>query len=442
MRARWTMATAFAGALLFALGREAHAQTTLFGTGSAGLTYTDNLYNASSRPQPGVHGRRDAWFVVLTPGVGFTHEAERSSYLLAYSHSAVFYLNGIDTRAKSDTGEAQGTYRLSPVDTLSTSASVARTSTTLLLNSPSSFGLAQETSDAFFNGTAQETLIHEYTANLSGRETISFGVNKPTGGNVPNPWRFTLAGSVGALYQLERDAWTLDWNTTYFHSRSARRGGVTTPRNRYVLTGPAASWRRDLDEEWASVINAGLGVSHWPDAREHLGFVPSWGVALQWQRDVYTAMASYTGGVTPNLFTNQLYFSQVVSLTAAWQLFPEQHIQAFSSHAVTANRTQGTSGAASLPTFYTWTSSAGMRWSPEHLPEVVLSFDHAEQLRTHNAAGLNDYYRNQVSLSIQGRFPEVELSGRREPFRVDGADQPRASESPLITNVEEPAEDS
>lgn len=432
MLARRIQALALTAAIVAGLRSEAHAQTTVYGQGAAGITYTDNLFNAASRPVPERPGRQDAWYVTLVPGLGLTHQAQRSRYLLAYSHSFIHYLTAIDAQAHGDTGLVQGTYELTPVDSLTVGITASRTSTAFLLAESSSLGQPEpDTTATFLAGTVRQSLQHQYSPNWAGYESTSFGVMRTVGAVGPEPLRFALSWALGATYSLERDAWSLEWMTTYFHSLAAEENGVRVPRARYVQSGPVASWRRDLSAEWASELRAGFAVGRSLDEGGPLGLVPSFGGALQWRRDPYGATLAYSAQATANLYTNRVYYSDTVSLTGTWGVIPEHNIALTSSHAISANRPLVTPGVDTEPTVFAWISNAGLTWAPERLPWASLTYQHTEQFGARDSATVASFYRNQVTLTAGWRFPPVDTSriARDRPFRVDGADQeePRPS---------------
>jgi hypothetical protein len=401
-------ALAITGAVLGCVCTQARAQTSVFATGSAKLTYTDNLFNRSSRVAPGGVGRQETWFVTLSPGVGLTHEAPRASYDLTYSHSFIHYLTAIRAQAHGDTALARARYQLSPVDLLAVQATAVRTSTVLMLREEESdSGQAQpDTTAEFLSGSAQQSLTHRYSPNWVGRESVSFRTSKPIRAELKQPWRFYAAGRIGAEHEQEYDAWALEWTTTYYHSLPVEREGQDIPRAVYVQGGPLATWRHELSEEWQSEVHAGLALGSWSGRPGPVRLVPAFGAALLWEQDNDGFRLGYTGVVTPNLYTNQLYFSDTGTLAGRWGFLPDQHLFFFSSHAFSRNRTLTAPGESRFPAFYTWTSSAGVRWSPEGILGAELRYDHREQFGSNEAMGISAFYRNQVSLDAQIHWPE------------------------------------
>ncbi|MBN1611278.1 MAG: hypothetical protein JW940_31890 [Polyangiaceae bacterium] len=432
---------AVAAAVACTVSRIARAQTTVYGTGSASISYTDNLYNAPSHPEPGGLERRDAWYLTLQPGLGLAHEAPESSYLLTYSHSFMYYLKGAERLAHGDSAMARGNFELTPVDSLTLSATGARTSTAFMLAEQTSFGQPQPRSSAdFLSAGMQQGVRHEFSAEWTGQQTASFNAMTTRGSDLPEPVRFYSTGGLGATYQLERDAWSLDWSVTYFHSRSAERSGLRIPRSRHVQSSLLGAWRHDLSAEWASELHAGVGVGRSFDGEGALRPAPLFGGSLQWHRDVYSATLSYNAQMTPDLYTNRVYYSDGVSLAGSWALLPEQGVTLSSTNGVSANQPLVSPGVRDEPTLYSWASSSSATWSPGGVVQIALTFQHTEQFGTGARDEARRVYRNQVVLSVSGRYPEIDLTpfAERKPFRVDGSDQERPEGAAAERDSHEP----
>jgi hypothetical protein len=429
MRVGLGIAAASAASLSCLLAR-AQTETTVSGTGSAAIAYTDNLYNAPRNPVAGEPQRAPAWFVALTPGVAIDHERGRSGYTLDYAHTLFRFLTGVKAASQGDQLDAAADYQLTPIDNLSFGLSGAHSSTATLLTDPASLGRPQpDTSGSYYTAAATQSFAHSYSEEWSGSQGASFGVAKQVGTDLPEPLRFTANATLGANYRLRRDAWSFNWDAMYFHSRTAERGGVRVPRTRYLRTGPSANWRHDIDEQWASLLGAGMGVGYEPEARPRLALAPpSFTAGLEWRYDVYAATLRYSASTDTNLFTNRTYYSDSVSLSASWSMLPQQGFSLSTNNGLSGNRPlvspPQTGQGVDQPTTYAWTSVVTLSWGPEGLPQFMLSYIHAAQLTPGDStrAASPDFARNQVSLSVGWQYPQVNLSRltRGTSFRVSG----------------------
>jgi hypothetical protein len=411
----------------------AHAQSeiTASATGSAAIAYTDNLYNAPRSSLPGQPQRRSAWFVVLTPGMAINHERARSGYTLTYTQSFFRYLTTVKADSNGDQLSAAADYQLTPIDDLSFGLSGTHSSTATLLTDPSALGRPQpDTSGTFYTAAATQDFAHAFSEEWRGIQRASFGLARETGTDLPEPWRLTTTASIGAGYGLPRDAWSFNWEVTYFHSRSAERGGQRTPRTRYLQTGPVASWRHDFNEEWASLLSAGTAMSYRPEADPRLALVPpSFAAGLDWQYDPYSAALTYSAGTDMNLYTNRIYYSDSVSLSGSWSIMPQQGVLLSTSNNLSGNRPLVSPAQvgqdADQPTVYAWMSTAMLSWGLQGLPQLALTYVHAAQLTHGDSARAvsPDFDRNQVMLSVGWQYPQVNLSRltRSASFRVSGS---------------------
>lgn len=414
-------------ALLWASPGQAQSETTAFGMGTAAITYTDNLYNAPFNAAPDLPQRESAWYVVLAPGAGISHDRWRSGYVLTYGHSFIQYLTTSQADAHADHLAGAADYELSPLDTLSFTLAGTRSSTAIMLADPAAMGRPQPYSSAtFYTATSSQELVHAFSPEWSGIERVSFGVSKAAGSDLPEPWRYTASCMLGADYGLPRDVWSFNWQGTYFHSRAAERDGARLPRTRYFQTGPSVAWRHDINEEWASQVNAGIGVAYQPEEDPRFSLAPpSFGAALSWEYDVYAATLTYSATTDPDLVTNRVYYRDAASLSASWLILPRQRVSLTTTNAVSANRALVSPAlvpGADEGTVFAWTSTAVLSWSPEGLPQFALAYLHSAQLVRggSEAAALPGFERNQVTLSVGWHYPEVNLSrlARRSSFRV------------------------
>lgn len=420
---------------------QAQTETRAFGLGSAAITYTDNLYNAANGAPPDSPQKESAWYLTLAPGAGLTHERRRSAYELTYLHPFFWYLTTVDAEAHGDQLAVTSEHALTPVDSLSFGLAGARSSTATMLTEPTAMGgPLPDPSATVYTGTASQGYSHEFSPNWRGTESATFGVARDAGTDLPEPWRFTLSGSLGAAYTLARDAWSLDWTSSYFHSRSAARNGERVPRARYLHSGPMATWRHDLSEEWSSLLTVGTGLSYYPDEEPETRLTPpTIGATLNWEHGWYTASLLYSASVEYDLLTNAVYYRDEAGVSGAWEMLPRQQVVFTTSHSVSANRPLVAPAAAASAdndaTIYAWMSIAALTWSPERLPFFSLIYVHAAEFA---ADGLGPYpgsrtdwefQRNQVTFSMGWQYPQVSLPRltRRPPSRVTAPNSPDTS---------------
>jgi hypothetical protein len=402
----------------------AYAQTGVFGKGMAGVTYTDNLYFASA-------DRTAVWYLTLAPGLGLYHNALRSRYLLEYTHGFTFFFGHSIPVGQADIGSLRGIFLLSPRDELTLGLEARRDPTTLLYAAyPSLSGQpAANTSRWLLTSSVAQSYTHEYSLNWTGRQTSRFTLLYPIGGAGPQPLRFAADVIFGARYRLERDAWEFDMLTDYYETLAAGTGAARQPATRYFALGPRVRWRRDLSLEWSSSVHGGAQV-YWFQSGRSLSASPLAGASLNWHRETASATLTYDALVSPNLFTNRVYFSNVLGVQAQVALIPEYHVTGLSSSIITMNNDVAVGGSFYATTFYLWASSAGINWAPDPWPTVSLAYQHVQQFGggtgTTATTTVPEFYVNQVMLTVAGRFPPTNVGPIvTEPAaRVDEADLP------------------
>jgi hypothetical protein len=418
------------GSMVASTAFSAHGQTGVFGTGMAGATYTDNLYFAGENPFPGTHGRMSVWYVTLAPGLGLYHNGRTSRYLLEYRHGFTFFFGHPVPTGQADIGSFQGIFLLSPRDELAVALEVRRDPTTLLYAAyPSLSGQpAASTSRYLVTSSVAQSYVHEYSLNWSGRQTSRFALVKPIGG-LPQPLRFNADVSFGARYRLERDAWDFDMLTDYYETLAAGTGATRQPESRYFAFGPRARWRRDLSAEWNSGVYGGAQI-YWFQTGHSASGSPITGASLNWHRETASATLTYDALLSPNLFTNRVYFTNSLGAQLQVGLIPDYHVTGLSSSIITMNYDVATGGSLSSTVFYLWASSAGINWAPDPWPTFSLAFQHVQQFGrgtgTTSTTTIPDFYVNQVMLTVHGRFPATDVAPiLLEPsVRVDEADRP------------------
>ncbi len=414
----------------------AQSVTQLAGTGQAGITFTDNLYNAPEEPLPGEEEKESAWYLVLAPGVVLSHERRLSSYELTYTHSFFRYLTSVEADMHGDELEAVAAYRLTPLDDLTFSLSGSRASTATLITDPTAEGRPQP--DAFgtyYTLTATQGFAHRFSRTWAGRQTGSFSVTTASGEDVAQGNRYVSNAAVGATYTLRHDAFGFDWTAAYYHSSRYRHDGFEVPRTRYLNTGPAASWMHNLDEHWSTSLNAGIGLSYQPDQLDNAEVEsgtslapPTLGAGIHWQYRHYMATLAYAGTTRPDLLTNRVYYTDSVSMGAAWVVSPRRRVTLATNHIVSSNSSLVSpvevNEEMEEPTTYTMSSSATLTWLPVGMLELGLHYVHAAELidGTAEEASHRDFHRNQVTFTVGWQYPEFNLSriSRAASFRVSG----------------------
>lgn len=419
------------GAALLGRASPVRAQMRLSATGSASLAYTDNLFNASARPLPGRPGREEAWYIIVAPGVTVEYDTERGAYSLSYSHSFLHFLTTIDAQTHGDTAALRARYELTPRDNLTMAVSGTRTSSAFSRADGSPAGqldvgaavpgqLQPDTGTSFLTGRVMQGFEHEYSPNWLGRQSMAWGVTKPVGSALPQPLRMTAAFSLGAQYSLERDVWGLDVRTSYYHGFSTGNGENRVPRLRYLQSGPVGTWTHELSPEWRSMLQAGFAVGTALEGDTPVRLSPNLGASLEYGREYYSATLTYAAQASPNLYTNRVYYSDSVALSGAWVVLPDQGVSLYTSHAASANRPLVSPGVASRSTLFMWTSGGGIAWAYREWPRVTLSYDHTEQFGARRTdLELANYYRNQVTLTVQGILPIFETGPVTSPGRTE-----------------------
>lgn len=406
----------------------AQSATTAAGTGSATVTYTDNLYNAPANPAPDGPTKQSSLYLALTPGVALSHERARSGYALTYAHSFFRYLTAAEADSHGDELAAAADYRLTPVDDISFRVLGSRSSTATLLMDPTAQGRPQpDTAATFYTGSATQSWSHAFSAEWAATQAASFGIATVTDSQLPEPWRQTTSGSVGAIYSLPSDTYTFEWTGSYFRSSAAERGDLRVPKVRYFETGPEVGWAHVIDEQWATKLGGGIGSRYSPSEDPRLSIAPpTFSAGLEWQLAPYAAALSYSASTDVNLFTNRVYYTDAASLSASWSILPRQAVDVSTKHTVSANRPlispEAVGASSEEATTYAWTSTAGLTWAPPGLPRFSLTYAHAAQVTTGDSnlgTTSPDFHRNQIAFSVGWEYPRIQLDrlARRSTFR-------------------------
>lgn len=408
--------------------RAATAQTTVHASGSATLSYTDNMLSTAN-------DRISIWFLTLTPGIELYSDTARARYFLGYTRPYTLYFGRPEANTDADVGVARGIFTLSPRDELLLGVSAARITNTLaaLQDQPPGAAEADGRSTLLRLG-ANETLTHQYTQNWTGRQLFAVGAVVPIDTEGAQPNRYTFDFGLGADYSPDQNSYGLDLNGTYFTSESVRDGdGNVVEGQRMVIGSAIGRYRRDLSVTFSSELRGGVAVVNNLEGRT--AYQPSWGASLFYNPEYGEAALNYDHTVNVDLITNQVFLSDALSITGGLPIIPAWQVLLLTQHGLSFNRIISSDADVGRQSSKTWSSSVGVGWFPDNdLPQWQVRYTHFEQFDTpRNSAQFPSFVRNLVSFSVSGRFPPRTIGEiPDEPAqRVDGAD--RAPTTPGIS---------
>lgn len=429
------------GALALLIGAEALAQTTVHATGSAGISYTDNLLGAPSEARPGAAPRISTFYLTLTPGLALYHNRERSRFLLTYDHPFLFYLGNSRNNTSGDVVAGQGVWLMSMHDELMIGISASRMTRAAMLGTASTGQVAAvgDSRTRMFTLGIDEQWSHAFTERWHGRQFNSFYRAEALSGPAALPTRSSVSAGAALDYSFERNAVGLQSAATYHwmgyvpidQTPPSTFADSDTPvrpisaSRRQLIVDSFAQYRRDLSVSWSWQARLGVVTSFNLESQSYTA--PRWGSSLLWQREALHGTLSYDHLVTTNVLTGLGYQTDVARLTFSWPLLESAHLNAVVGTGVSRNRSLMAEQQLSPVRTLVLTADAAINYAPdEELPQVSLTYMHFEQRAQGGSSPLvPSFARNTISLFVSGHFPSRAFYDvpRAAPQRVDAADR-------------------
>jgi hypothetical protein len=405
---------------------------SLHAIGGVRTGWTDNLMSAES--DPGATPPREAdFYTQVMPGVLFTWDRPRIITELFYEAEANLYVEHAEAWSLSHRAGWRGFFHLTPLSELTTSI-IGSGGT---LNTFNTWGLAQDGEPVYLPSAESRYANVEgrtlYTRQLSralrfshtgtarvfttlpaGPVMGSTGYLLGTGAGIDRSWRYNAVG--------------LNATTSF-----AVLGAGTDLASQQLHGGVTASWRRDLSEEWNTVVDAGVAGAlpleagdqlYWgPTAGAQIGYFPEWG----------SAGLSARRTIAPNLF---LQASTVTDMAVANAWLPLPWLR---QDVRVPRLTLGVSGGAGRTAIIDPASGDAFSGYGIRMLDVALAFQIREQMHVsaryqyvaqqidddaQALPNLRSYQRNTVLVAFYTRWP-ARVAGEvpiRPSLRVDRAD--------------------
>ena len=438
--ARATLASCALALTTLTAARAGANATSLQGTATANVGWTDNILNAPDESTPGGAPRLSDFFFQLMPRVTLTTESPRFIERLAYNFTANLFVTHFDASSYASSLDWTGNLLTSPTTKLILTL-------TSLQGKYSSFSFGQSSAGAsidvlppksdvyYFNQTAGESLEATPRASWRVAEQLKLVAFIPLErGTLPDS--YDLTGELGFDRLFRADALGLLARAELIDFVQPRNPMTDVPigfDQRQVLTSLVARWRRDWSPLWSTEAALGavaaVGASADPMASTRAAWEPSALAAVRWTRDIGAAELRYTHDVVPNALVGNSFSRDGVTLQAG---FPVVRARMFFGatagyqHARILALVAGVAEASADIVL----GDATIGWQP--IPELGLSvrYSYMRQLGTPPFMGtpatLPDITRNLVMLGLNVTYPATVKArvSTRPATRVDHADQP------------------
>jgi len=426
---------AVATVLVLGVGaRDARAgRWSLHGVGTATGGWTDNVQNLPD-------GTAD-FFYEVTPGALFTAETPRMIHELGYEFRYLGYLEQTDANSYSNHATWRGFFLLTPRIETSVEAALEQGQTNAFrppLGQATPAEIIPAQTD-YIATTANEILRYQWTRNW--RLTQGLGFRRMDASDVRGNTRAMDIGlSLGGDRSWKKDGVGLTVTVNYIDLYRVldpqppdQPDPVVQEDRSQVNLGAVVAWRRDLSENWSSMLGAGattmfpleggLDPVVSPTGVGTLAYFPIWGsLRLTAQRTV-----------APNLYVAENTIADSIGLNA-WlpvPLLAEDPLEPVftASAGLSARRFQLVDLATNArETANAYLADVALHYSPvRNSASIALRYTYFHQDADPNVVDprFERYSRHSVMLVLSGRWPEetAAVYPQRDVLRVDESDR-------------------
>ncbi len=396
---------AVAGVLL---ARTATAQTSVHGSGSASVGYTDNIANAPDEPTLNLPPKVGDAFVSVTPGLLLVHESERVELIASYYRPATFFLTNPGNEVSADNGSVAAQIALTETDTLLLGLIGSRTTTRALsLGQPQDSQANSLTAEplSFFSIGVTEQWSHAFDDRWSTSQNLGVATIIPI--DSEQAMRADLTLGLGSTYRFGSNALELQGVLTAAFLPGS--GDVSDPVQQQdrtpLLASSTLGFRRDLNEVWSISTQFGALTAYDPElGTNYAGLI--WGASLSMTlEEGYLASLSYQRSVAPSLLTGLTTRSDSGSLQGTIPLSRDNFVGVLSSVGIAANAQVAVDDSFTTP-FNTFVADVGVGWFPPAHPSLLLRYSHLSQLGVdENVFAIANFSTNQVMLTVAWTLP-------------------------------------
>ncbi len=391
----------------------AHAQSSLQGTGSVALTWTDNVLNAPDSPAPGSPIREAAWSLALSPGIRFDHRTSRAEYTASYGHPIRIYLDRDVPVEQSEVMGLTGTFALSERDQLTLGATTSHALTSDALSVPSERATTAPTPAGrtrILSFSANESFTRALSETWSLGQLASFAHTTPIDDPEDEPANYTTNAGLTLSHDRPRDTYGADLDVSYLgSSREPTPAEADPARWSGSIVG---RWSHQYSESVSSQLTAGSGLVFGGDG----GLIPSplASATLQHARGLSSQSITASRTLEPDVLTGVLFLVDSVRADLVLALEPTGRLSGRASTGLSSNR--AVASDAITEDVKVWTSEVGLDWG--FLPGLLgasVVYQYQQQWSASDSGDLADFSRNQVMLVVGGQFPRqgFQLRGTR-----------------------------
>ncbi len=377
---------------------ESHAAFEYQLNGAASITYTDNLTNAPDEqpevgagPQgsPNALRREPGLLYTVSPGAMISLVEPRGQLSLAYSHPITFASSDVVPSTSSDAFIGTGTYELTPIDDISLSASLTRSSfTALLFNNQAATtisGVSNTGTQEIFRFHVGQVWARQWTESVRSQQSASFGSQlELEETDLPN----TRVATGSAGFFIDHRCGTFGFSVT----QSATENPVGE-RDWTHIVAALASWARPLDPLTAMMLTIGTSKTLTDSPFQLIG-----GVNVTQNREFVTWSAGVNRSQSADLQTGRVFTTD--SLLAAFAANPFETAPVGFNASVTGSHLDSALGAG-----YTLQASATISYAHRYFFSS-LNYSFLRQIGDDDGpTAIPTLTRNAVMLTIGSAFP-------------------------------------
>lgn len=387
----------------------------------AGPTGRVRYLGGYTHDSPAIYGANEDWWAGVVPEVSYLFLEPRWMLRATYAFTAA-----VHTRNPAEIANRLSlvsSYELSRRTNLLLSADANQTSlSNYLVTRPiteTATVLLPPSNSRFLTLTASQGITWEASPNV----LFGQGVDATYVTSL-DPQMTINNVFVGALLSLER-TWKRDAVGGELRAAYAGVDTPPTPSGRFMTFTAAPRWRHDWSAAWSSTIAAGASLVVSPDTGTDPFFTPSGRAAILYSPvDDASVELSYTGGVTPNVLTGQLFRSHLVTVRGLTTLSERHRVTLGASVGFLNGRIIELRDGALGPEFNGLLSDADVNWVATDWMQL---FARAVLQAQDNGPDIEAFVREAVIVGVQfsTRSPDGVAIPIRFPQRVDRSDAGR-----------------
>ena len=390
--------------LQFAGGGRAWADSSVSAAGMVSAGFTDNILGVPATDDPTASQIEADGFSQVSPSVNVNYDARRAIHNLRYLILARFYFTHSEANAFNNQLDYSGLFYTSPLATVGAQASVASGQANSFDRQNSAFV------DPVADVPAGEVTFVSGTAGLTYGRRLAPDWNWASGTGVSAYHRTDM--SVGTNYMatartsLQRGFryHMLSANLGLRYNDNARLGAIENQQT--LAIQPELRWTWDMSEHLATSAASGLAVVLEAPELQRGIVLPTGQLALNVRAGEGSATASWTHGVSSNIFTSDVTVSDAYVISGALPLWFSRRVVAVGSGGYRSGRFVNI--VEQELTGRTQQLSADFGLAYQYSPSWLISgrYQLVRQRRENPTTGeLSSLARRTFFVSLTGRFP-------------------------------------